>query len=143
MWKDNLIALKGDTTLKEIEEGTGIPERTLARIFSKSKDNMKSGHSISTIIPIVRFLKGSLDEIFADTNAIIGSKSVLELQEKLSTVLAENVSLKSALDLANANNAIAKEEVQSLLHEVELLKTQNMYKDKIIALLEVIETKKE
>ena len=147
-WKENLVALKEQSgkTLKQIEEGTQIPERTLMRIFSLAKEDMKRGHSFSTIIPIVSFLGGSLDEVFADTNAIVGNKNFIEIQAKVKALLEQNELLKiekekaiAERDFAVAENTIQKEEIKTLTAKVELLTMQLNYKDEIIALHKIIE----
>lgn len=151
MWKENLILLKEKSgkTLKQIEEETNIPERTLIRIFSRKKDDTKRGHSFATIIPIVNCLGGSLDEIFADTNAIVGSKSFIEMQDKIKSLLVDKetlaneiATLKAELDFAVADNNILKDENKSLLAKVDLLTMQLSYKDEIIALYKIIEQSK-
>ena len=148
MWKENLIALKEKSgkTLKQIEEGTRIPERTLMRIFSLKKEDMKRGHSFSSIIPIVNFLGGSLDEVFADTNAIVGGKNFVEMQEKIKWLIIENETLRNEKekliaerDFAAAENTILKDDTKSLTAKVELLTMQLNYKDEIIALYKIIE----
>ena len=150
-WKENLVALKEKSgkTLKQIENGTQIPERTLMRIFSLKKEDMKRGHSFSTIIPIVNFLGGSLDEIFADTNAIVGNKNFIEIQEKVRSLIEKNELLSiekekvtAERDFALAENAILKDENKTLSAKVELLTMQLSYKDEIIALYKIIEQNK-
>lgn len=150
-WKENLVALKEKSgkTLKQIENGTQIPERTLMRIFSLKKEDMKRGHSFSTIIPIVNFLGGSLDEIFADTNAIVGNKNFIEIQEKVRSLIEKNELLSiekekvtAERDFAVAENAILKDENKTLSAKVELLTMQLSYKDEIIALYKIIEQNK-
>ena len=150
-WKENLVALKEKSgkTLKQIENGTQIPERTLMRIFSLKKEDMKRGHSFSTIIPIVNFLGGSLDEIFADTNAIVGNKNFIEIQEKVRSLIEKNELLSiekekvtAERDFAVAENAILKDENKTLSAKVELLSMQLSYKDEIIALYKIIEQNK-
>ena len=124
MWLDNLIELKKKAGMssKQIAEGTLLPERTVARIFHRETDSP----TITTLIPIIKFLGGSFDEIFADTKAIVGDHTLVDLQEKVATVIAER-------DMVIADNAILKEKVNTLTNENELLKMQIMYKDKIIA----------
>ena len=150
-WKENLIALKDKTgkSFKQIEDATQIPERTLARIFSLKKEDIKRGHSISTIIPIVNFLGGSLDDIFADTNAIVGCKSFIEMQEKIKSLIDEKETLKNEIatikaerDFAVADNAILKDEIKTLSAKIDLLNMQLAYKDEIIALHKIIEQTK-
>ena len=124
MWLDNLIELKNKAgkSCKQIAEGTFMPERTVTRIFHRETDNP----SITTLIPIINFLGGSFDEIFADTKAVVGDKSLATLQENVDVVTAER-------DLIIAENSILKEKVTALSAENELLKMQLMHKEELLA----------
>ena len=145
MWKDNLIILKEKRGVsnKQIADGVKTSESTINRIFSKAKEDCKRGHSMDLIIAVIRFLGGSFGEVFEDTGAVVGGSNFREMQEKINALTTENASLMANLDLVNANNAIFQSEISSLSKEIEALKIQNMYKDKIISLLEIIEQKKE
>lgn len=125
MWLDNLIELKKKSgkTSKQIAEGTFMPERTISRIFHRETDNP----SITTLIPVINFLGGSFDEIFADTKAVIGDKNLAALQENVDTVTAER-------DLISAEYAILKDKVTALTAENDLLKMQLMHKEELLAL---------
>ena len=125
MWLENLIELKKKAGMssKQIAEGTFMPERTVSRIFHKETDNP----SITTLIPIINFLGGSFDEIFADTKAIVGDKTLTVLQANVEAVTAER-------DLAIAENAILRDKVSALTAEIDLLKLQLMHKEELLAL---------
>lgn len=123
-WLDNLKELKKKVGAKScgIAAGTGLPERTVVRIFNGETDNP----SISTLIPIVNFLGGSLDEIFADTKAVVGSKNLATLQEQLNIVTAER-------DLILTENAVLNDTIKSQTAEIELLKLKLMHKEELLA----------
>jgi transcriptional regulator with XRE-family HTH domain len=123
-WLDNLKELKKNANAKAcaIAAGTGLPERTVVRIFNGETDNP----SISTLIPIVNFLGGSLDELFADTKAVVGNKNLAVLQERLDIVTAER-------DLIIAENAMLTEKITAQTAEIELLKLKLMHKEELIA----------
>lgn len=125
MWLDRLIELKKKAGMssKQIAEGTLMPERTIARIFHGETDSP----TITTLIPIINFLGGSFDEIFADTKAVVSDHSIVTLQENVDAIAAER-------DLVIAENAMLKEKVCVLTTENELLKREIMHKDEIIAL---------
>ena len=122
MWFENLKELKkrANKSTKEIIEGTMLPERTVTRIFSGETEHP----TITTLIPIVNFLGGSLDEVFADTKAVVGDRNLVVLQEKIDMITAE-------LDLIKAENAILKS-------ENELLNIKLAHKDEVIALHNII-----
>ena len=124
MWLDNLIKLKKEKgkTCKQIAEGTYLPERTVERIFHRETDNP----SITTLIPIINFLGGSFDEIFAGTKAVIGDKNLATLQADIDVITAERDSLV-------AENKILTEKVVVQVKEIELLNMKLMYTEKLLA----------
>lgn len=125
MWIDKLIELKKKSgySSKQIAEGTFMPERTVSRIFAKETN----GPSITTLIPIINFLGGSLDELFADTEAVIGNKKFADLQAKCDLVTAEK-------DLLSTENAILKDQINSLNAKIELLELKLMHKEELLAI---------
>ena len=133
MWLENINELKKSKkmSVKDIADKTKLPERTIARVFSGEVDNPY----ITTLIPIVNALGGSLDELFADTNAVIGSKNLVELQNTLQSVqadkehlIAENTILLNKVSVLNAENEIYK---MKLRHKEEELKTIYDYYHKL------------
>lgn len=129
MWLENLKELKKKSgkRSKDIAEGTGLPERTVVRIFSGETDNP----SISTLIPIVNFLGGSLDEIFADTKAVVGEKNLATLQADFTSIKAERDSLALANTKLNETVSIQAKELElltlKLMYTEELLTTHKFY----------------
>ena len=127
MWLDNLIELKkrAGMSSKQIADGTLLPERTVTRIFHRETDSP----TISTLIPIIKFLGGSFDEIFADTKAIVGDQHFAALQESVVTLTTER-------DAAISENVVLKEQIAALTNE--LLRTQLAHKDEIISLYKLL-----
>ena len=125
MWLENLRELKKKSKMssKQIAEGTMMPERTVVRIFNGETEHP----TITTLIPIVNFLGGSLDEVFADTKAVVGHKDLVDLQENVDIITAE-------LELIKAENAILKEENTAIKAKNELLTMQLMHKEELLAL---------
>lgn len=134
IWKENLIALKEKSGLSytQIAQGVAVSESTVKRVFSRKNEDNKRGHSMDLLIAIIHFLGGTVSEIFEDTGAIVGGKSFSELNEKIDALNAENISLKAELDVAHSNIFNYKNEIASLTTENNLLKTQNMYQNKLI-----------
>ena len=114
---------------KDISVGTGIPPKTIERIFNGSTESP----TIGSLIPIINFLNGNFTEIFADTQAVVGNTTVTELQENV-TELQENVEVAiSKNDLLSAENKILQDKVSTLEKEIELLKTKLMHKEELLA----------
>lgn len=124
MWLDNLRTLKKVTnkSSKQIAEGTFMPERTVVRIFNGETANP----SITTLIPIINFLGGSFDEVFADTKAIVGDKNLATLQADIDVITAERDSLVT-------DNKILSEKIVAQEKEIEVLKLKLLYTEKILA----------
>lgn len=125
MWLDNIKELKRNKGMstKQIAEATNLPERTVARIFSGDTENPY----VDTLHRIVTVLGGSLDDILADTKVVVGSESLVSLQENVNVVSAER-------DLIVAENAILKDKVCALTSENELLRLQLKHKEELLAL---------
>lgn len=125
MWLDNLKELKKLTGMssKQIAEKTKLPERTINRILAGETDHPY----VDTLHIIVTALGYSLNDIFADTNAVVATESIVEVKETVGVVEAER-------DLITAENAILKDKVAALTAENDMLKVQIKHKDEIIAL---------
>ena len=124
MWLENLKELKKKSGMncKQIASGTLMSERTVVRIFSGETPNP----TITTLLPIIKFLGGSSSEIFSDTTAVVGDANLAALQEELNAVTAER-------DLAVTKLNIAEDKVATLTAENDLLKMQLMHKEELLA----------
>lgn len=125
MWLDNLKELKkakGMTT-KQIADATKIPESTVKRIFSGDTTDPY----VTTIHRIVIALGGSLDNILAETKAVLATETVAELKESVNATVAE-------LDLITIENEMLKNKNAALTTEVELLKKELAHKEELLAL---------
>lgn len=131
MWIDKLIELKKKSgySTKQIAEGTFLPERTISRIFAKETN----GPSITTLIPIINFLGGSLDELFADTEAVIGNKKFSDLLAKCDLLTAEKNLLITEKDLLITENGSLKDQINNLNAKIELLELKLMHKEELLA----------
>ena len=112
MWLENLKELKKarGMTSQQIADATNIPVSTIKRIFAGDTPDPY----VSTIHRIVTVLDGSLDDILADTGAVLAPKKIAENE-----VLAE---LK-----------MLREKTASQDTEILLLKEQLHHKDELIA----------
>ena len=133
MWLENINELKkrANMSIPDIAKQTNLPERTISRIFKGETDNPY----MTTLIPIIKALGGSVGEIFADTGAVVASSNLLELQNALDSVKAEkerltneNTLLLNKISVLNAENEIIK---MKLRHKEEELKTIYDYYHKL------------
>ena len=125
MWLDKLKELKKAKGLssKQIAEMTNLPERTVSRIFSGETDDPY----VSTLRSIAIALDTSLDDIFAETSVVVGSKRIVEIQ-------AEFEKLKAEHDILAAEYAVLKDKVTSLTSENDILRLKLEHKEEIIAI---------
>ena len=127
MWLDNVKELKKRTGMKnkEIAAKGNLSEKTVENFFA----GVSKRPSMDTAIKIIRALGGSLDEIFAETGAVIGNKKLEALQEERDNL---------AIDLATerAENAKLRTEIQILTLKLEHKDEILLHKDKIIAMHE-------
>lgn len=125
MWLKNLKELKKRTGMstKQIADKSNLPERTVNRIFSGDTDNPY----IETLHRIVDALGYTLNDIFADTAAIVATEDVIEIKENVDVVEAER-------DLTLVENEMLKKKIDALTTEVELLKREIQHKDELLAL---------
>lgn len=141
MWLDNLKELKTKTmmTTKQIAEKANLPEKTVIRILQGTTSDPR----VDTVRRIVAAMGGSLDDIFAESGAIIGDQKLANLQEELYQVTVELSGANSELSIIKNTNAalMAENELlrQKLDHKDELL----AHKEKIISLYSQVERLRE
>ena len=105
MWLDNIKELKRVSGLstKQIADKTNLPERTVSRVFSGDTPNPYA----DTLYRIVSVLGGSLDDILADSKAVVGSKTLATVQNELDQAMAE-------LMLIKAENTVLNDKAKAL-----------------------------
>jgi predicted transcriptional regulator len=132
MWLDNLkeIKKKSGMTTKQISEKSKIPERTINRIFAGESD-----HPYADTLDLIVKAMGDYDlgDIFADTNVVIATESIVEVKEAVEELTVEQANLladKTKLEKA----LIAKDtEIQNLRDE--LARRESQHKDELIELV--------
>ena len=117
MWLDNIKELKKKTNLssKQIADKTGLPERSVKRIFSGETTNPY----VDTIHRIAIALGSS----------VVGTERLAALQENIEI-------LKTDKDLLIADNNLLKSQVATLTARLELTETKLMYSEKLLAVYE-------
>lgn len=108
---------------KQIADLTKLPERTVNRIFAGETDHPR----VDTLHLIVTALGGSLNDIFADTNVVVATESLVEAKEIVGVVEAER-------DLILVENEMLKTKNAALTTEIELLKKELQHKEELLAL---------
>ena len=125
MWLQNLQELKkrsGKTT-KQLAIETNLPERTLTRILTGETEHPQ----IDTLFVVVAALGGNLNDIFADTNVVVATETLVEVKETAEVIEAER-------DLVAVENDMLKAKVAAMTTEIELLKKELQHKEELLAL---------
>lgn len=129
MWLENLkeLKIKAGMSSKQVAEKTGLPERTVARIFSGETDNPY----VDTLRRIVTSLGSSLNDIFADTKAVVASESLAEAKEAATEAVAErdqaateNEELKAKIAELEKTIAVLEDRDKSLREKIDGLKDE-------------------
>ena len=125
MWLDRLKELKKETGLSliQIAERTGLPEKTIDRIFSGKTNNPY----VDTLHRIVGVLGGSLDDILTDSKVVVGTEKLATLQDNVDEVTAER-------DLLRFENSVLKDKVANLTAENDILRMKLEHKEEMLAL---------
>ena len=125
MWLDNLKELKKakGMTIAQLADATKIPESTIKRIFSGETTDPY----VTTIHRLVIALDGSLDQVLADTNAVLSTESIAELKETVNVMEASH-------DLVTVENDMLKAKLAAQSTELELLKKELAHKEELLAL---------
>ena len=117
---------------KQISERTTLPERTVSRIFAGETDHPYA----DTLDLIVKALGYDLGDIFADTNVVVATESLIAVQETLKVVEAERDHLRAEVERLKARSAaqdlenrILKDRLihQEEIHKKELLSVYNHF----------------
>ena len=131
MWRENLLRLVEESglTKHEIAERGNIPYDTVKRIIKGKTDNP----TVETLISLARGLGCTVDDICVGTGAVIGTQRLVELQATIYSLTLEKESVIAERDLLLAQKAILEQNVATIATENELLKTQLLHKDELLA----------
>ena len=141
MWVANLQELKkrSGMSVKQIAEQTKLPERTVNRILAGETDHPR----VDTVQLIVTAMGGTLNDIFADTNAIVATETLAEVKETAEVIEAERDLILTELEMLRTKNAAQEAELhilrEQLQHKDELLALHNYYKTHIEQLIKKTE----
>lgn len=138
MWREKLIELKAKSglSIKEIAKKADVPEPTVKRVFHGITENP----SIDTLLSIAKVFGTSLDEIFAESDAVVASESLVALQTAMSALqldLDEKNkhidALLEEIDEKNKHITSLLEEVEKHKHTAELLSSENNLQKSMLA----------
>lgn len=125
MWLEKLKAVKEKSgmSIKQISDCSGVTEKTLTRIFAGKASMPRFG----TLGDIASALGTSLEEIFAESNAMVATGDLVDLQSVVDRLTAENGMLAAEL-------AVTKDKVTALTAENDILQMKLQHKEEIISL---------
>lgn len=129
MWLKNLQELKkrSGMTVKQLAEVTKLPERTVNRILTGETDHPR----IDTLYIIVTALGGTLNDIFAATNVVVATETLVEVKENAEVIEAEKDLAVAELEMLRAKTAAQEVEIallkEKLQHKEELLAVYNYF----------------
>lgn len=124
MFLDRLQALKKEKNLsiKQIARKANLPEKTISRIFAGDTRNPY----IDTLNSIAVALDSTLVDILTDTNIVVGTDTLANMQATIDL-------LQSEKELLITDNEILNKKVGTLTRELEIAKIELMYTKKLLA----------
>lgn len=126
MWRERILEAKqklGISTKTMSERTMHHPERTIIRLLNGESPNPY----VDTVLEVGASVGLSPQEIFSESNLILGDKDLATLQSELEAVKAER-------DLIAVENEMHKKMVEAQTTELELLKKELAHKDELLAL---------
>ena len=124
MWRERINEAKkelGVSTKTMSERTLHIPERTIIRMLNGETEFPR----IDTVLEVGASVGLSPQEIFSETNLVLGNKDLASLQADLDKVNAEK-------DILVSENTILKAKVAALTAEIDILKRELEHKEEII-----------
>ncbi len=133
MWNERIIEAKKaqNITPKMMSERTRghLPERTIVRILSGETPNPR----IDTIIELGAAVGLSPQELFADTNAVAATETLVEVKENLAEVKETAEVVEAEKDLAVAELKMLRAKTAAQEVEIALLKEKLQHKEELLA----------
>ena len=126
MWRERIIEAKkaqGISSKTMSERTMHIPERTIIRLLNGETNNPY----VDTVLEVGASVGLTPQEIFSETNLILGDKDLATLQSDLEIAKAEN-------DILATENARLNDKIAMLNSELETLKLKLEHKEEIINL---------
>lgn len=130
MWREKILEAKKlrNIKTKTIAEAVLMSEKSVSRLLTGEKKSP----CIEDVIAIGASVGLSALELFAETDTVIGEKSLSDLNEELDKCKIELDLLRGELENAGAANADLKAKNCALVAENDILKIKLELKDEII-----------
>lgn len=126
MWRERILEAKkaqGISTKTIAERTMHHPERTIIRLLNGETENPY----VDTVLEVGAAVGLSPQEIFSESNLILGDKDLATLQTELDIVKAER-------DLLATEKSILNDRVTSLCAEIDFLKMKLEHQEEILNL---------
>lgn len=134
MWRERIIEAKKVQSIsaKTMSERTGghLPERTIIRILNGETEFPR----IDTILELGQSVGLSAQEVFAETNSIVGDLEMGRLQAQYEAQMADKDALLEELQELHTELSLLHDKVVKLTTENEILRLKLEHKEEIIAL---------
>ena len=130
-WLINLIEVRNRTGMsnKQIAERANLAEKSVQNVFS----GVSRSPGVDIVRRIIHVLGCSWTEIFAESDAVIGTQDLATLQAEVNRITEENSILSSSLAIANLELSVQKDKVTALEAENKMLCLKLEYEEKLVA----------
>lgn len=131
MWRDKINDTKKAKGIKTktISEKTLIHEKAIFRILNGEAKNP----CVDDVLAIGEAVGLSSSDLFAETETVLGGKSLVELQEEADKRAVEVDLLRAELAAANTDNAALRAQICSLCAEIDILRVKVTLQEECLA----------
>lgn len=131
MWRDKINEAKKAKNIKTkaISEKTLIHEKAISRILNGEAKNP----CVDDVLAIGEAVGLSSSDLFAETETVLGGKSLVELQEEADKRAVEVDLLRAELAAANTDNAALRAQICSLSAEIDILRVKVTLQEECLA----------
>ncbi len=127
MWRDNFLSIMKEKGVspKQLSEKSGISEKTIFRIVKNPNVTMY----LDTVERLALGLGCNLSDITQDTKTVLGTESLVALQEQLNIALLR-------IDELTAQNETLEKDILGYKAKIDLLTLQLDHKKELLAVHE-------
>lgn len=134
MWRERILEAKKakNISTKTMSERTGghLPERTITRILSGETEFPR----IDTILELGQSVGLSAQEVFAETNSIVGDRDLAALQVQLEAHIADKEIIFKQFEDLQGEVGVLRDKIVALTAENDMLRMKLELKEEIIAI---------